>query len=91
MKPAQIDRVEGAWAVVFIEGEKHPVNIPLIDLPEGIGEGDYLLIQMQDGEVIQVELDPEGKAKAEKRIQDKLNLLRRGGHLQSDQDGGSDS
>lgn len=81
MKSAQIDRIEGEWAVVFVEGEKQPVNIRVSDLPDRAGEGDYLLIEMQDGEVIHVELDPEGKAKAEKRIQDKLDLLKRGGHL----------
>jgi hypothetical protein len=81
MKPAQIDRIEGEWAVVFVEGEKQPVDIRVSDLPDGAGEGDYLLIEMQGGEVVEAELDPEGKAKAEKRIQDKLGRLRRGDHL----------
>ena len=81
MKSAQIDRVEGAWAVIVIEGVKHPVNIPVIDLPEGIREEDYLPIEMRNGEAVAAVLDPEGKAKAKKRIQDKLNRLRRGDHL----------
>lgn len=91
MKSAQIDRIEGEWAVVFIEGEKQPVNIRVSDLPERAGEGDYLLIEMREGEVVDVALDADGKAKAEQRIQDKLERLRRGDHLQGDQDSGGDT
>lgn len=81
MRLAAIDRVESEWAVVFFEGEMEPVNIRLAALPEGVKEGDYLQIEIQDGAVVRAKIDSEAKAAAEKRIQAKLERLRRGNHL----------
>lgn len=81
MRSAVIDRVESEQVVVVFEGEAEPVNIPLAALPDGVREGDSLLIEMQDGEVVRVEIDADAKAEAEKRIQAKLERLQRGDHL----------
>lgn len=81
MRLAVIDRVESEQAVVIFEGEREPIHIALAALPEGVKEGDYLLIEMQDGEVVRTEIDADGKAEAERRIQAKLERLRRDDHL----------
>lgn len=81
MRLAVTDRVESEQAVVIFEGEREPIHIPLAALPEGVREGDYLLIEMQDGEVVRTEIDADGKAEAERRIQAKLERLRRDDHL----------
>lgn len=39
-----IDRIEGGFAVVE-ENDKSMKNIPLTELPEGVGEGDVLLLE----------------------------------------------
>lgn len=85
MRSAVVDRVESERAVVIFERETQPVNIPRAALPEGVREGDYLLIEMQDGEIVRAEIDADTKAEAERRIQSKLAWLRRGDHLKSDQ------
>jgi archaellum component FlaG (FlaF/FlaG flagellin family) len=81
MRLAVIDRVESERAVVLFEGETQPQNIRLADLPMGVKEGDHLQIEMQDGEVVRAEIVTDAKAEAEKRIQVKLERLRRGDHL----------
>ena len=44
-------------------------------------EGDDLRIAFEDGEVIAVKVDDEAKARAQTRIQAKLDRLQRGDHL----------
>lgn len=84
MQTAVIDRIEGEWAVAFLQGEQQVVNIRLADLPPSIKEGDYLQIEIQAGEVIRVEMAPDARAEAEARIQARLERLRRGDHLRPD-------
>lgn len=81
MRQAVIDRIESERAVVFFQGDTQPVNLWLADLPSGVKEGDYLQIEMRDGEVVRAEIDPQARADAEQRIQTKLDRLRRGDHL----------
>jgi len=83
MRQAVADRVESELAVLYFEGEAQPVNVPLVDLPDGVKEGDYLQIEMRDGKVVQAEIDLDAKAEAEQRIQAKLERLRRGDHLKA--------
>ena len=81
MRSAVVDRVESERTVVLFEGETEPVNIRLAEMPEGVKEGDYLLIEMQSGEVVHAEIDTDAKAEAEKRIQAKLERLRQGEYM----------
>ena len=81
MQSGVVDRIEGEWAVVLLQGEGKSVNIRLADLPPGVKEGDYLRIERQDNKIVQVEVDLEAKAEAEKRIQAKLERIRRNDHL----------
>jgi hypothetical protein len=91
MQSAVIDRIEGEWAVVFLQDEQQSVNVRLADLPAGVKEGDYLQIEMRDGEVIRAEIDLDARAAAEERIQAKLDRLRRGDHLKGDTDAAPDA
>lgn len=84
LRSAVIDRIEGEWVVIFLQNEQQPINVRLTELPAGVKEGDYLQIEMRDGEVIRAEIDPDARAAAEERIQAKLERLRRGDHLKGD-------
>lgn len=79
-----IDRFEGDWAVVEIANETEPRNISRKLLPRRAKEGDYLQLEIKDGNVIQAKTDPDATQAAKKRIQDKLGRLRRGEHLHDD-------
>ena len=80
MQSRVVDRIECEWAVVLFQGETEPANIRLADLPRGIKEGDFVRVERQEGVVVQAEIDREAKAEAHKRIQAKLERLRRGEH-----------
>jgi hypothetical protein len=90
MQSAVIDRIEDEWAVVFLQNEQQPINVLLSVLPLGIKEGDYLQMEVHNGEIIRAEIDPDAKAEAERRIQAKLERLRHGDHLKGDTDAASD-
>ena len=70
--------------MIYLHNEQRSVNIHLDDLSTGVKEGDYLQIEMQGGKVIRAKIDPDARAKAEERIQAKLERLRRGDHLKGD-------
>jgi hypothetical protein len=76
-----IDRFEGEFAVIEITGETEPRNVLRELLPRRAKEGDYLQFEMEDGNIIQVHLDKEATQAARKRIDEKLDRLRRGEHL----------
>jgi hypothetical protein len=79
---AVIDRFEGSIAVVFI-GEKR-MDVPRSDLPKGVKEGSWLLVEFDEDKIISAQIDAEETARAKKRILEKLERLRKGEH-RSDQ------
>jgi len=81
MKQAVVDRFEGDYAVLLLEGKETALNVPRQQLPQKTREGDYLQVELVDGQVVTVELDPKATEQARARIQAKLERLRRGGHL----------
>lgn len=81
MQSAVIDRFEGDYAVLFFAGSETPINVLRRELPEDVREGDHLKIEFHDGEVIQAEYDEQATEEARRRIQAKLDRLRRGEHL----------
>jgi hypothetical protein len=85
MQSAVIDRFEGDYAVLFFAGSTTSITVLRRELPERVHEGDYLKLELRDGEVIQVEVDSQATEEARRRIQEKLDSLRRGEHL-SDSD-----
>ncbi|HEU4326737.1 MAG TPA: DUF3006 domain-containing protein [Roseiflexaceae bacterium] len=84
MEQAVIDRFEGALAVLLVGEERLPLDVPRVRLPHAAEPGQWLLVELSDGELLRAELDPEATEAARRRIQDKLARLRRGDHLRED-------
>lgn len=78
---AVVDRFEGDKAVVLIGEEEEALVVDRAKLPGGTKEGDWLKADVQDDVLIAAELDPEETARAQERIAEKLERLRRGDHL----------
>ena len=76
-----MDRFEGRFAVLIVDGHSEPVDVPREQLPRGTGEGDYLQVEFENGQLTEVQRDPEATEQARRRIQDKVDRLRRGEHL----------
>ena len=80
-----IDRFEGGWVLVEIVGETELRNIQRKLLPDNTKEGNYLKIELGNGQIIRVEIEVDATQIASERIQDKLKRLQRGEHLNNDQ------
>ena len=65
MIPAYIDRLEGDLAVLLVGDEMKKVNFPVCFLPNNVGEGDYLKLD--------ISYDQEATEQAE---QEALDLLK---------------
>jgi hypothetical protein len=81
MIKAVIDRFEGSMAVLLVGDGQWRMEIPCKNLPDNAKEGDWLQLEIQDGEVEQIELDLTTTTKIKSRIADKLEKLRSGDHL----------
>jgi hypothetical protein len=81
MMKAVIDRFEGQFGVLIVgEGEQR-MNVLKKLLPKKSKEGDWLQVEIQNGEVISAVIDKEETANVKQRIAEKLARLRRGEHL----------
>jgi hypothetical protein len=76
VEKAVIDRFEGKMAVLLV-GEK-PVNVLRSELPKEVKEGDWLEVEFEVGRLVSARMDPEEKERMRKRIEEKLERLRRG-------------
>jgi hypothetical protein len=84
MESAVIDRFEGEVAVLLVGTTRQPLDVPRAQLPEHAAPGQWLQIAVENGRVVHAELDPAATKAAQRRIQDKLERLRRGEHLRED-------
>jgi hypothetical protein len=81
MRKAVLDRFEEQMAVFILDDTGEPLSCPRNELAPEISEGDHVLLQIE-GDQIQAMLPDEGATEdARKRIQEKLERLRRGDHL----------
>ncbi|MCW3490224.1 DUF3006 domain-containing protein [Dethiobacter alkaliphilus] len=64
---AVIDRFEGDYAVVLFGDNEIQVDIPMLLLPEGVEEGNWLKVSF--------ELDQEGTKKQKEKIKEMLDKL----------------
>jgi hypothetical protein len=82
---AVIDRFEENFAVLILEQGDRKLVISRQVLPAGAGEGDWLSIEFRgepaEKSIVKIELDEDEKQKAQQRIADKLEILRKGSHL----------
>jgi hypothetical protein len=77
-KSAVIDRiVDGKTAVLLFEEGQAQYLCPVDQLPEGSGEGSWLLVVIEKGKLVHAELDEEKNRTVQGRIRTKLSLLRR--------------
>ncbi|MBZ0320253.1 MAG: DUF3006 domain-containing protein [Anaerolineae bacterium] len=76
---AVVDRFEGEWAVLLIEGQ--PINVRRELLPAGVGEGHQLEVMVEEGQVVMVMVDEVQTKTAWQNIWEKIERLRRGDHL----------
>lgn len=81
MMKAVIDRFEGEFAILSVGEDEQRINVLRKLLPKQTREGNWLQVEIQNGEVSSVVIDEEETAKAKQRIAEKLSRLRRGDHL----------
>lgn len=79
---ATIDRFEGATAVLLQEPDGQPLDLPRAQLPAEAQAGMTLLLEMVEGKVITAVIDDTTTTERHQRIQQKLDRLRRGEHLE---------
>ena len=81
---AVIDRVEGEFAVILLEnGQK--IDVLKEHLPNGASEGAHLIVEFGDKQDIKnIDLDQKATEDVQRRIQEKLDRLRRNEHLADD-------
>jgi hypothetical protein len=77
---AVVDRiVEGRQAVLLVgEGEVERV-VPVERLPAGAREGAWLRVRFEAGELVEAEVDQDQTEQTRRRIEEKLERLRRRG------------
>jgi len=76
---AVVDRFEGEWAMLIVEGQ--PLNVLRDALPDNVREGDCLEIEIEEGQVVNAVIDQPETEAARQRIEEKMGQLRRGEHL----------
>ena len=71
-----IDRIEGNLAVVLYgTEEKHKIDIPLQELPEGAREGHKVVLIFENEKVIDIVIDEEATMQAKERVQSLIDKL----------------
>lgn len=73
-KKAVIDRFEDNYAILLVDDE--PISVNRTELPAGVKEGDWLLVEFQGKRLSGAWVDENQKAAMEARIADKLARLR---------------
>ena len=78
MEKAVIDRiVDGKIAVILVGDNEREHHYPADRLPAGTGEGTWLRVQIEGGEIVSLEVDQEETEIVRRRIQEKMDKLRR--------------
>jgi hypothetical protein len=69
------------YGSLYVTDETEPRNMLRKLLPRCAKEGDYLQLEIEDGRIIKGRLDLESTQAAKERINNKLDRLKRGEHL----------
>jgi hypothetical protein len=88
MQLAVVDRFEGELAVLLVGDERQPFDVRRSHLPPGTREGQWLRVEIADGQLLGVSWDDQATAAAQERIAARLARLRRGDHLKDEKDKG---
>ena len=78
---AVIDRFEAEFAVLIVGDGERRMDVLRKLLPKHVKEGQWLQLEILDGDVHNVVIDNQETELARQRIADKLSALRRGDHL----------
>ena len=78
---AVIDRFEGDQAVLLVGDAERQLVVLRRTLPKGAKEGHWLRVEIDGAALLSATIDEEETARARQRIAEKLERLRRGGHL----------
>lgn len=81
MEQAYIDRFEGDYAVIMVGEEHRPMDVPRHLLPRNAREGQWLRVEIVEGQLVAAHIDTVATEAAQRRIREKLERLRRGDHL----------
>lgn len=79
IKKAVLDRVIDENAILLVGNEEEEMIVSAADLPEGIQEGDRLVVTFDEQQIVALEYDEEATIEAKTRIQNKMALLRQRG------------
>ncbi len=73
---AVIDRiVDGMTAVLLLEDQEGELLVPIEDIPPGSVDGQWLLLEMEDGLVVGVTFDEQKTQEVKERVGKKRALL----------------
>ncbi|GAA0451145.1 DUF3006 domain-containing protein [Alkalibacillus silvisoli] len=70
--------VDGQTATILIESTNKTFHISAFDLPEGAREGDWLNVEVEDGEVVQLTINQQKTAEQKQSVKKRVDRLRRG-------------
>lgn len=77
---AVIDRFEGKQVVILVGQEQEILIVPRSSIPKSAKAGDWLIVDVRDDRIFSVEIDIKATEAARKRINEKLDRLRKKGH-----------
>ena len=77
MEKAVVDRFEGKFAVLLVGDDERKLNIPRAQLAKAVKEGDWLKVEIANGNLVRAELDMEETQKRKERILGMMEKLRR--------------
>jgi len=77
-KSAVIDRFEGEYAILTLDGDQRQLKCVRSLLPNGVLEGTWLQIEIEGDHVVNATIDQEKTDNTLKRIKEKLEGLQRG-------------
>lgn len=75
-----VDRiVDGQHAVLLVGQQEEERVVPVADLPAGAGEGAWMKVRFEGGELVEAIVDIKETDQVRQRISSKTNLLRKRG------------
>ncbi len=78
MQSAVVDRiVDGSTAVLLIGQKQTQFLCSVEELPVGVKDGQWLMVKIADGRLLEAQIDLEKTQEMKERIGAKLNLLRK--------------
>ena len=82
MEKAVVDRItDGKTAVILVGEDERQYLYPAHRLPQGVREGIWLRIRVEDGEIVALDVDQDETDAVRRRVDEKMGQLRARGRL----------